>query len=258
MILKQYLSSTKNFILTVFLTLGTIMLYFINNEYFSVSLYHKYKIKELEIRNNLKLGVPSINEFHIEKEVSIFFENQRNNKFFNVDAIIYENGQFIKAISAEIEINKKSYNLIFYNGERIILNDTEKSKTSFDKFIYSLENKAIEELMMDKEHYNTIQLLKLEDKEFNIHGHNRIYQYILIIGIVLLSSKIFFLNLSKKNIFKYYFLIFFGLLIVQVINSYLIFLLKFNGSFNLFYYYFINLLILLIFCILVWSFNENN
>ena len=40
--------------------------------------YQEYKIKELEIRNNLKLGVPSLNEFHIEKEVSIFFKNQKN------------------------------------------------------------------------------------------------------------------------------------------------------------------------------------
>ena len=37
-----------------------------------VNLYHKYKVQELEIRNNLKLGVPSQNEFHIKGEVSIF------------------------------------------------------------------------------------------------------------------------------------------------------------------------------------------
>jgi len=34
--------------------------------------YQKYKIEELKIRNNLKLGVPSKNEFHIEDELSIF------------------------------------------------------------------------------------------------------------------------------------------------------------------------------------------
>ena len=36
-------------------------------------------IKELEIRNNLKLGLPTFNEFHIENEVSIFFQEQNNN-----------------------------------------------------------------------------------------------------------------------------------------------------------------------------------
>ena len=53
-------------------------------KYFSVNLYQKYKVKELEIRNNLKLGVPSLNEFHIEDEVSIFFDKQKNNKFYDV------------------------------------------------------------------------------------------------------------------------------------------------------------------------------
>ena len=66
-------------------------------KYLSVNLYQKYKIKELEIRNNLKLGVPSSNEFHIEDEVSIFFEKQIKNKFYDVEAIIYKDGQFIKS-----------------------------------------------------------------------------------------------------------------------------------------------------------------
>ena len=35
-------------------------------KYLSNKLYQKYKIKELEIRNNLKLGSQSLNEFHIE------------------------------------------------------------------------------------------------------------------------------------------------------------------------------------------------
>ena len=74
---------------------------------FSVNLYQKYKVQELEIRNNLKLGVPSLNEFHIEEEVSIFFEKQKNNKFYDVEAIIYKDGQFIKSKNAEIEIEKK-------------------------------------------------------------------------------------------------------------------------------------------------------
>ena len=117
LILKQYVSSKNNFLLSILLSSVIMLIYLLNNEYFSVNLYHKYKLKELEIRNNLKLGVPSVNEFHIEEEVSIFFENQRNNKFFNVDAIIYENGQFIKAISAEIEINKKG---IKYNNPNIV------------------------------------------------------------------------------------------------------------------------------------------
>ena len=41
-----------------------------------------------------------------------------------------------------------------------------KSKTIFDKFVYSIENNEIEMLMMDKEHFNTLQLLEKEDIDF--------------------------------------------------------------------------------------------
>ena len=257
-ILKQYQSSTNNSIISFILTIIILLFYFINNEYLSVNLYHKYKVKELEIRNNLKLGVPTSNEFIIEDEVSIFFDKQKKNKFFNVEAIIFNNGQFIKSNTAEIEIEKKSYNLIFNNGERIILNENEKSKTNFDKFVYSIENNEIEILMMDKEHFNTLELLKNEEKEFYFHGHNRIYQYILTFIIIILSLKIFFFYFSKKNNFIYYFYLFMSLLILQVINSYLIFLLNNKMNFLLYYYYSINLLMLAIFSYFVLKLNEIN
>ena len=258
LILKQYFSYRNNFLLSILLTLGIILFYFLNNEYLSVKLYHKYKIKELEIRNNLKLGVPSMNEFHIEEEVSIIFKKQKNNKFHDVQAIIYGDGQFINAKNAEIEVDKKNYNLIFNEGERVILNEIEKSKTVFNKFVYSIENKDIEMLMMDKEHFNTLQLLNNDNKELYYHGHNRVYQYFLTLLITLLSSKIFFFYVSKKSVFKYYSVLFLSLLVVQVINSYLTFLLNNSSIFNLYYYYFINFLVLLFFSYLVFSFNENN
>ncbi len=260
-ILKQYFSFKNNIFLSIILTSGIIVFYFLNNELFSVHLYEKYKVKELEIRNNLKLGVPSSREFHIEDEVSIFFEKQRNNKFFDVEAIIFEDGQFINSSNVEIEIDKKNYNLIFNKGERIILNDTEKSRTIFDKFIYSIENNEIELLMMDKEHFNTLQLLKKNDidNEFYYHGHNRIYQYFLTLVIALFSFKIILLFYSKKNIFKYYGALFLVLLFIQVINSYLIFLLNNHTNFNLYYYYLINFMVLLTFCYFIFfKLNENH
>ncbi len=255
LILKQYVSLKNNLTITFLLSSGIILFYFLNNEYLSTQLYHKYKIKELEIRNNLKLGVPSLKEFHIEEEVSIFFKKQKSNKFYNVEAIIYKDGQFINSESVEIEINKKNYNLIFNNGERIILNKNEKSQTIFDKFIYSIENKEIEILMMDKEHFNTIQLLYNDEKEFYYHGHNRIYQYFMVIVILLLSHKIFFFYMPKKSIFKYYFILFFYLLVLQIINSYLIFLLN-NNHINLYYYYSINIFFLISFFYSIFNFNE--
>ena len=178
--------------------------------------------------------------------------------FFDVEALIYQDGQFITAKNAYIEIENRNYNLIFNEGERVILNNIEKSKTIFDKFTYSIENKETEILMKDREHFNTLQLLKNDDKEFYYHGHNRIYQYILTFVIIILSFKIFFIYVSKKSVFKYYGIIFFIVLIVQVINSYLLYQLKSNTNFSLYYYYFINLLILTLFSYFVLNSNENN
>ena len=256
-ILRQYFSIKDYYKLFSIISLGISFFYFVNKEIFSIKLYEKYKIQELEIRNNLKLGLPTLNEFHIENEVSIFFEKQKENKFYDVKAIIYEDGQFINSGEATIEIDKKNYNIIFQGGERVILNSSEKSKTNFDKFIYSIENNEIELLMYDKEHFNTFELLLKEDKEFYYQGHNRIYQYFLILMILLISSKIFFINATKKNIFKYYSLIFITILLLQVLNSYMIFLLNKNNL-SLYFYYLVNVLVLSFISYLILRFNENN
>ncbi len=257
-ILKQYSSFKENIFLFVILFLGIFIFYFVNNEIFSVNLYQKYKVKELEIRNNLKLGVASLKEFHIENDVSIFFDTQKNNKFYNVEAIIFENGQFITSKEASIEIENKNYNIIFVEGERIILNEIEKSKSSFDKFIYSIKNKEIEMLMLDKEHFNTFELLNEENKEFYYQGHNRIYQYFLMFMVVLISFKIFFSYANKKSVFKNYSIIFIIILFIQVINSYLIYLLNNNENLSIYYYYLINFLILSIFSYFILKFDEIN
>ena len=256
-IFKQYISLKKNLLLFLLIALKILTFHFFNSEILSVSLYEKYKIKELEIRNNLKLGLPTFNEFHIENEVSIFFQEQNNNKFYDVNAIFYKDGQFINSKQANIEIKNKNYNIIFYKGERVILNKEEKSKTTFDKFTYSIEDNEIEDLMYDKEHFNTLELLKTKDKEFYYHGHNRVYQYFLVLVIALISFKIFFIYSSKKSIFKYYTLVFIGILLLQIVNSYMVFLLN-NNNFNLYFYYIINLLLLLIFYLIIFNFNENN
>ena len=256
-IINQYFSKKKNLVLFSIILLVIPTFHFVNSEILSVNLYQKYKVQELEIRNNLKLGLPTSNEFHIENEVSIFFEKQINNKFSNVNAIIFENGQFINAKEANIEIKNKNYNIIFYEGERVILNEFEKSKTIFNKFIYSIENNEIEILMYDKEHFNTFELLKAEDKEFFYQGHNRIYQYLLILITLIISFKVFFVYVSKKSIFKYYTFIFIGILLLQVINSYMVFLLN-NNNFNLLYFYLINILLIIVFCFTIFNLNENN
>ena len=242
-ILKQYLSIKQISNLLITLMFSIFILYTLNNEFFSTKMYHKYKVEELSIRNNLKLGTPSQNEFHIDNELSIFFESYEDDIFYNIEAVIYNEGQFIKSKSAIIEISKKNFNLIFNTGERLLLNSIEKSKTIFDKFTYSIENKDIEDLLMDKEHYNTLELINHENKEFINHGHNRIYQYILTIIIIYLSFKIIFLYEPKKNLIKKFGIIFIFLLIVQILNSYSIYLMN-NKNIITMYYYLFNLIIL--------------
>ena len=242
-ILKQYLNIKQISNLLITLMFSIFIFYSLNNEYFSTKMYHKYKVEELNIRNNLKLGTPSQNEFHIDNELSIFFESYEDDIFYNIEAVIYNEGQFIKSKSALIEISKKNFNLIFNTGERLLLNSIEKSKTNFDKFTYSIENKDIEELLMDKEHYNTLELINHENKEFTNHGHNRVYQYILTIIIIYLSFKIIFLYEPKKNLIKKFGIIFIFLLIVQILNSYSIYMMN-NKNIITMYYYLFNLIIL--------------
>ncbi len=240
-IFKQYFSTKEISYLMIFVMFGLFILNILNTEYFAVKSYHKYKVGELEIRNNLKLGLPSQNEFHIEEEVSIFFDNQNDGVFYGVEALIYDDGQFIKSISAEIEVSKKNFNLIFHQGERLSLSDNEKSKTYFDKFIYSIESGKIEKLFKDKEHFNTLELINHNDREFIGYGHNQIIQYIITFLVIFLSLKIIFFYEPKKNLFKRFSSIFLILIFIQIVNSYLIFIYNTN-TIEIVIYYFLSLL----------------
>ncbi len=243
-ILKQYLSSKSLKVLFQILILLTIIIYAINNEIISKKFYEKYKIKELEIRNNLKLGSPVQNEFHIDDIVSIFFEKKEDDTFYNIEAIIYNQNQFIASASVEIELSKSNFNLVFSNGERIILNDIEKSKTEFAKFTYILESKKYEKLLMDKDHYNTFELISHSEDEFRNHGHNKIFYYFFLILVGLISLKIIFFYKSKKNNLLNFSYIFLIILFVQILNSYLVYLLDNFNSFNLLYFYSLNFIFL--------------
>ena len=244
-ILKQYLSRKKLRILFQILIFFTFIIFIINNEIISNKFYEKYKIKELEIRNNLKLGSPVQNEFHIDDIVSIFFEKKEDNTFYDIEAIIYDQNQFIASDSVIIELSKSNFNLVFSNGERLILNEIEKSKTVFDKFTYILESKKYEELLMDKDHYNTIELISHPEKEFRNYGHNKIFQYFFLIIVGLISFKIIFFSVNKMNNLLRFSMIFFLILLIQVLNSYLIYLLDNFSSFNLIYFYSFNFFFLI-------------
>ena len=244
-ILKQYLSYDKLRILFQLLIFLIFLIFTLNNEIISKNFYEKYKIKEIEIRNNLKLGTPAQKEFHIDDIVSIFFEKKIDNAFYDIEAIIYGQNQFIVSNSVEIELSKSNFNLVFLDGERLTLNDNQKSKTIFDKFTYVLESKQYDVLFMDKDHYNTFELINHPEKEFRNHGHNKIFQYFFLIAVGLISLKIIFFYVNKMNNLSRFGFIFFAILIGQIINSYLIYLLDNVNTFRVAYYYIINFIFLI-------------
>ena len=134
------------------------------------------------------------------------------NTFYDIEAIIYGQNKFIVSNSVEIELSKSNFNLVFLDGERLTLNDNQKSKTIFDKFTYVLESKNYEELLMDKDHYNTFELISHPEKEFRNHGHNKIFQYFFLIVVGLISLKMIFFYVNKMNNLSRFGFIFFVIL----------------------------------------------
>jgi len=221
-IVNQY-SSLKNNKSVFLIGITSIFIFlFCNNELLSNKLYSKYKYKEIQIRNNLNLGSSNQNEFNIDGIARIYFKNKENNIIEDVEALIINENQFIKAKQAEIEISKMDFNLVFKNGERIILNEIEKSRTIFDKFIYTVKNRSLEQITLDKEHFNTLGLLEHEDREFINWGHNRILNYLLTFIVSLISLRILYFNEKKKYKIG---VIFTLILILQIINIFFLYLL---------------------------------
>jgi hypothetical protein len=238
-IIKQYFSIREIKFTYIFIFIFILSMFIANNEFLSKNSYQVYKIKEIELRNNLKIGSAISNEFHIDGIASIFFEEKKNNNFINVEAIILEENHFIKSQTAKIEQSQKIINIIFYNGERLTLNKDEKSKTTFDKYIHSFINQNLEVVSFDKEHYNTIELLKHNNHEFINHGHNRIVQYFLVIIITILSVKVLFDCKLRTKVNLFYIRLFIIVLIIQILNSYLLYLLNSKVMINTNFYYII-------------------
>ena len=97
---------------------------------------------------------------------------------------------------------------------------------------------------MDKDHYNTLELITHPDKDFKNHGHNKIFQYFFLIIVSLISFKVIFFYVNKTNNLLRFSFIFFIILLLQIINTYLVYLLDNFNSFNLVYFYCINFVFL--------------
>ena len=250
LIINQYLNNKNKTVIAFIVKIILIFFYFFNYEYLSPKFYEIYKLKELDIRNNFKIGIPSSNEFHIGEDLSIFFKTNDDNQFSDVEALILKDNQFVKSKKAYIEYDKFGFNIIFNNGIRIKMNKNEKSKTTFEKFTYNIAKTNIERLLLDKEHFNTLELLENNQKDYRSEGHKRIVQYLIFLVLIFLSNKIIYKNINKKlrdfkNIFLFIFLI-----LIYLLNSFLIYELN-SENINLFIYYLLSILGLFLFGIYI-------
>ena len=253
-IINLYFDKKSKFITFFVTNLVIISLFIFNNEIIAPKLYEKYKKKELDVRNNLKLGIPEESEFHIGEELSIFFDSKSDNNFKKVEAILYKDNQFILAENAVIEYDKHGFNIVFLKGFRLLMNSNEKSKTIFEKFIFNIKIDNLEELTYDKEHYNTTQLLNNTDHKLINHGHNRIIHYLLIITLLINSNTIVFKNYNYnkiKNTFLFILIICFYL-----INSFLLYNLN-QYLINISFYYSVNIISLIIISYIFKKLNDS-
>lgn len=255
-ILNQYLNYRNKFTISILIKLIFIIFFYYNYEFLSPKTYQAYKLKELEIRNNFKLGMPNSTEFHIDKELSIFFKKKVNQKFYDVESVLYKDNQFIKSKSAILEYGKHGYNIIFINGLRIKVNEIEKSKTVFEKFTYTVNKSDFEQLLLDKEHYNTMELIKSDQIDFVNHGHNRVIYYLFFLVILISSSRIIYRNRISKTKDYINLILFILLLTVYIINSFLLYQLNIQNI-TLIQFYLFNSLSLSIFLLYVFRSYEN-
>lgn len=256
LILNQYFDNKNKITISIIIKIILLIIFFLNYELLSPKTYQVYKIKELELRNNFKLGLPKSNEFHIDGELSIFYKSKIDKSFFDIESILYRDNQFIKSESAVIEYGKLGFNIIFINGIRIKMNKTEKSKTIFEKFTYNINKTDFEELLLDKEHFNTKELITNKQKDLINHGHSRIINYLIFIIILMSSNKIIYKNILRKDRSINNIIVFLFLIIIYVFNSFFLYLLN-QEQININGFYLFNSLFLILYLLYIFKYYEN-
>ena len=256
-IFKQYLTF-KNYRGIFFFTLFIVAIFFfINGEIISPKSYSKYKVKEIEIRNNFNLGIPSNNQLNVKDEVRLFFKNTDENFFYNVEAILYNDNQFIVSEKAQTKINDNAFNINFINGKRITFDNTEKSYTTFDKLNYVIKKKEINKLLYDRDHFNTYDLVNHDERDFKIHGHYRIFNYLFLLTILFSSKKIIFnISTSQNYLFNNSILIILSLLLLT--KNLFLSNLFISSNLTLFQYYLFSIIGLFLYNLYIQYFYVNS
>jgi len=256
-IFKQYLAF-NNYRGIFFFTLFTVAIFFfINGEIISPKSYSKYKVKEIEIRNNFNLGIPSNNQLDIKDELRLFFKNTDENFFYDVEAIIYNDNQFIISEKAQTKINDDAFNINFINGKRITFENNEKSYTVFDKLNYVVKKKEIDKLLYDRDHYNTLELINHNEKDFEIHGHYRIFNYLFLLTLLISSKKIIF-NISTSQNYLFNNSILIILSVILLTKNLFLSNLFINSNITLLHYYLFSIIGLLLYNLYIHYFYVNS
>ena len=203
------------------------------------------------------MGIPSNNQLNIKDEVRLFFKNTDENFFYNVEAILYNDNQFIVSEKAQTKINDNAFNINFINGKRITFDNSEKSYTTFDKLNYVIKKKEINKLLYDRDHFNTYELINHDERDFEIHGHYRIFNYMFLLTLLFSSKKIIF-NISTSQNYLFNNSILIILSIILLTKNLFLSNLFISSNITLFYYYLFSIIGLFLYNLYIHYFYVNS
>jgi lipopolysaccharide export LptBFGC system permease protein LptF len=200
-----YLSKNSLKIIILLTYCLLLVFYVINTEIISVKAYNKYKIEEIELRNQFKI-VNIGNEIYIKDKLNIIYEKkiQDNSILKNVITYLIDENVVIRSREVEFLQSEKEILFTFIDGKRIASSRSEKSYTEFDKLEYKIVNNNENQISFDKENYNFFELIKNNNVFFKKSAHRKIIDLLMLIFILYFSSIIIFINKKNKNLLKNY------------------------------------------------------
>ena len=204
-IFSLYLSKINLKIIILFTYCLLLVFYLINTEIISVKAYNKYKVDEIELRNQFKIK-DSKNEIYIKNKLNLFYEkkNQENSVLENVTTYLIDENVVIKSKEVKYVRSEKELLFTFVNGKRIASSKDEKSYTEFDKLEYRIINTAINKISLDKENYNFFELIKNNNTFFKKSAHKKIIDLLMLLFVLNLSAKILMISNKSKDLIKNY------------------------------------------------------
>ena len=218
-IFSLYLSKINLKIIILFTYSLLLVFYLINTEIIAVKAYNKYKVDEIELRNQFKIK-DSKNEIYIKNKLNLFYEkkNTENSVLENVTTYLIDENVVIKSKEVQYVRSEKELLFTFVDGKRIASSKDEKSYTEFDKLEYRIINTAINKISLDKENYNFFELIKSNNTFYKKSAHKKIIDLLMLVFILNLSAKIIMISNKSKDLIKNYS---YNLFIILIIFTYI-------------------------------------